>query len=191
MTTPTSTIAHRRLESATHEAAHYVGSVFHNAWIRDIRILPVSGRAIGIPHCPGQRCAGYVVSRLDVAKGYADGFIDLCGCAITELRGGPWNQWDYNNAKDAVHPDQFRQCEEDAALFVHTNRGLIEQVGRELLATAKPDGRVTKKSLKQLENYTRNLLNQHYAASKVRAAAILAERKPQLDELRRRYAQTS
>jgi hypothetical protein len=183
------TIAGRRLESAIHEAAHFVASVLHDAWIRDVRILPVSGRAIGIPHRPGTRCAGYVDSRLGVDGSYNDGFIDLCGCAISELRGADWQQWDYNNAKRAVCAEQFRQCQEDACVFVYTNRDLIEQVGRELLAIAKPDGKLTKKSLKQLESYTEGLLNQHYAASKVCAAAILAERKPKLDELRRRYAE--
>jgi len=189
MTKTPATIDQRRLESAIHESAHFVASVLHGACIRDVRILPISGRAIGVPHHPGISCAGYVVSYLGVAESYNDGFIDLCGCAITELRGGDWNQWDYNNAKRAVCAEQFRQCQEDAGMFVYTNRDLIEQVGRELLAIAKQDGKLTKISLKQLESYTKGLLNQHYAASKVRAAAILAAKKPQLDELRRRYAE--
>lgn len=135
------------------------------------------------------RCLGYVVPYFGVDESYNDGFVDLCGCAIAELRGDCWQQWDYNNAKDVVCAEQFRQCQEDACMFVYTNRDLIEQVGRELLAIAKPDGKFTKKSLKQLESYTKGLLNQHYAASKVRAAAILAAKKPKLDELRRRYAE--
>ncbi|MEF8768851.1 MAG: hypothetical protein ABTS16_05770 [Candidatus Accumulibacter phosphatis] len=189
MTKTPTTIDQRRLESAIHESAHFVASVLHGAYIRDVRILPVSGRAIGTPYRPGLRCLGYVVSYLGVAESYNDGFIDLCGCVIAELRGDCWQQWDYNNAKDALCAEQFRQCQEDACMFVYTNRDLIEQVGRELLAIAKPDGKFTRKSLKQLESYTKGLLNRHYAASKVRAAAILAAKKPQLDELRRRYAE--
>ncbi len=187
--TLTTTIAERRKESAIHEAAHFVASVLHDAVIMSVRILPVSGRAIGVPYNYGMTCGGYVESHAD--SSYSDGFIDLCGCAIAFLRGDQWPQGDYDNAKEVVRADQFMQCEEDAGLFVVTNRGLIEQVGNELLTIAKPDGKVTEKALKHLTSYTMDLLDQHYAASKVWAATILLNSHSNLTALRCKYGRAA
>lgn len=189
MTKTPATIAQRRLESAIHESAHFVASVLHGAAILAVHILPKSGQAIDIPGNPDFKCEGYVTSYVD--SPYNDGFIDLCGCAINILRGAPESLADYNAAKRVVPDEQFRQCEEDAGIFVYTHRRLIEQVGRELFAIAKSDGMVTTKSREHLESYTKFLLRLRHEAAKTWADSILAEREPTLTELRRRYAEAA
>ena len=169
MTRPT------RRHVACHEVAHALGAAASASGIREIRILPASGRPFRVGFNPQDKSEG-VFQEYSTRVGCNDGsFIALCGWAWEMLYGNElYAAEDFRiAAKRLAAPMTLDELQDTALDFVRMHTAVIEETGAWVdCELAGPDGKMGKRKMDALYKHLQQRLKSPYSRSSWRQCLV-------------------